>query len=80
MVDLHIDQLSYIPQVIISRSFSNQVVNVHIMGLADTVNTVFCLNENLQVKKGKHPDDHLCNLRTQGPDWKKNERVNAKSC
>lgn len=44
-------QTSYTPQVIISRSFSNQVVNVHVVGLSDTMHSVLCLNENL--RRGK---------------------------
>lgn len=41
----------YIPQVIISRPLGNQVVNVHIAGLSNTVHSIFCLNKNLQEKK-----------------------------
>lgn len=39
---------SYTPEVIVSRSFSHQVVNVHVVGLSNTMHAVFCLNENLQ--------------------------------
>lgn len=49
--NLHGDQTSYTPQVIVSRSFSNQVVNVHVVGLSDTMHSVLCLNENLQGEK-----------------------------
>lgn len=41
---------SYIPQMIISRSLGDQVVNVDVSGLSDAVHSIFSLNENLQEK------------------------------
>ncbi len=38
----------HIPQVIICSSLGNQVVNIHIAGLSNTMYPILCLNENLQ--------------------------------
>lgn len=44
----------YIPQVIVCGSLGNQVVNVHIAGLSNTVHSVLRLNQNLQENKKQH--------------------------
>lgn len=50
----------YTPQVIVSGSFRNQVVNVHVVDLSDAMHPIFCLNKNLQGEGKEKASSHEC--------------------